>query len=132
MKSIPLVVFPLDEQRYALHLSAVERVLRAAEVTQLPRAPGIVRGVVNMRGRVIPVLDIRKRFRLPDHEVDLDDRLILARTSRRRVVLSADAVSGIIERLEEDVIGAEDVLPGLEYVQGVPKLAVQDLFPSPR
>ena len=61
-----IVVFTLDEQRYALHLLAVERVVRAVEVTALPEAPEIVLGVVNVKGRIVPVINVRRRFRLPE------------------------------------------------------------------
>src|SRR5277367_233894 len=68
-----LVVFDLEEQRYALRLSAVEQVVRAVEITPLPKAPEIIRGVVNVHGRVVPVYHIRARFRLPEREIDLSD-----------------------------------------------------------
>ena len=116
------VVFTLDEQRYALHLPAVERIVRVVEVTPLPKAPEIVLGVVNVQGQITPVINIRKRFRLPEREMNLSDQLIIAHTSRRTVALVADAVSGVIERSEQEVIAAEKVLPGIEYVEGVVKL----------
>jgi len=117
-----LIVLTLDEQRYALHLSAVERIVRGVEVTPLPKAPEIVLGVVNVQGQITPVINIRKRFRLPEREMNLSDQLIIAHTSRRTVALVADAVSGVIERSEQEVIAAEKVLPGIEYVEGVVKL----------
>ena len=117
-----LVVFALDEQRYALHLSAVERIVRVAEVTPLPKAPEIVLGVINVQGQIIPVADIRRRFRLPEREIDLSDQLIIAKTSKRTVALVVDEVTGVIERLQQDVIPTENVLPGLEYVEGMAKL----------
>jgi purine-binding chemotaxis protein CheW len=117
-----LVVFALDEQRYALHLSAVERIVRVAEVTPLPKAPEIVLGVINVQGQIIPVADIRRRFRLPEREIDLSDQLIIAKTSKRTVALVVDEVTGVIERLQQDVIPTENVLPGLEYVEGIAKL----------
>ena len=117
-----LVVFVLDERGYALRLTAVERIVRAVEVLPLPKAPEIVLGVVNVHGRVIPVVDIRKRFRLPAREMRLSDQLILARTSKRRVGLVADTVSGLLERSAEEVVLPETIVPGLEYVAGVAKL----------
>lgn len=117
-----LIVLTLDEQRYALHLSAVERIVRVVEVTPLPKAPEIVLGVVNVQGQITPVINIRKRFCLPEREMNLSDQLIIAHTSRRTVALVADAVSGVIERSEQEVIAAEKVLPGIEYVEGVVKL----------
>jgi purine-binding chemotaxis protein CheW len=117
-----LVVFALDEQRYALHLPVVERVVRVIEVTPLPNAPEIVIGVVNLQGRIIPALNIRKRFRLPDRDLNLSDHLIIANTSRRTVALVADSVSGVIERLSNEIIGGGKILPSMEYVEGVAKL----------
>jgi len=117
-----LVVFTLDEQRYALRLATVERIVRAVEITQLPRAPEIVLGVVNMQGRVVSVVNIRKRFRLPERTLEPSDRLIFAQTSRRTVALVADAVSGVVECSKNQVTGAAAVLSGLQYVAGVAKL----------
>lgn len=118
----PIIVFNLDEQRYALRLSAVERIVRIVEITPLPKAPEIVLGVVNVQGQVIPVVNIRKRFCLPDREISLSDHLIIARTTKRVVVLVADTVLGVVECWEEEVTAADKILPDLEYVESVVKL----------
>ena len=68
--AIQLIVFTLNEQRYALYLSVVERIVRIVRITPLPKAPEIVSGVINVAGRIIPVLDTRKRFRLPERGLD--------------------------------------------------------------
>ena len=105
-----LVVFTLGEQRYALKLDAVERVLRAAEISPLPNTPEIVMGVINIRGQIVPVINTRRRFLLPEREISLTDLFIMARTSKRNVVLVADAVNGLVERSERDVVTAEEIL----------------------
>ena len=117
-----LVVFMLDDRRYGLPLSAVERVVRMVDVTLLPKAPQIVLGVVNVQGRVIPVVDLRRRFRLPERDFALTDQLVIARTARRPVALAADAVSGVLEYSAREAAGARDIVPGIEYVEGVVKL----------
>lgn len=117
-----ILVFSLDEPRYALPLSAVERVVRAVEITPLPKAPEFVLGVINVQGQVIPVVDIRQRLQLPTHRVALDDRFILARTEQRRVALLVDSVPGIHELTDEELVSAEQVLPGMEYIHGLVKL----------
>jgi len=117
-----LVVFTLDENRYALYLSAVERVVRMVEITPLPKAPGIVLGVVNLQGRVIPVINMRRRFNLADREIELGDQLVIAHTPQRSVAFAADSVSSVIEYPKEKVVEAENILPGMEYVEGVVKL----------
>jgi purine-binding chemotaxis protein CheW len=116
------VVICLDELRVALRLSVVERVIRAVYVSPLPEAPEIVAGVINVQGRVIPVIDMRQRFRLENRRMVLTDRIVIAHTDRRSVALVADAVRGVFEYSEPDIIDADDILPGLEYVDGVAKL----------
>jgi purine-binding chemotaxis protein CheW len=121
-RKLTLVVFTLDAQRYGIHLSNVERVIRVVELTPLPQAPEMVLGVVNVQGRIVPVVNIRKRFRLPEREINLSDQLIIAHTSRRAVALMVETVTGVVERSEKEVIAAEDILPHLEHVEGVVKL----------
>lgn len=117
-----LVVFALDDQRYALRLSAVDRVVPMVRITPLPKAPAIVIGVVNVQGRVIPVIDMRRRFHLPEREAALTDRLIIAHTARRPVALAADVVAGVLEYPGHNIVAAEGVLPGVEHVEGIAKL----------
>jgi purine-binding chemotaxis protein CheW len=117
-----LVVFTLDDQRYALGLSAVDRAVRMVEITPLPKAPGIVLGVINVSGRIVPVLNIRRRFRLDEREPGLGDQLIIARTARRTVALVADGVSDVVERPESEIVPPDAIVPGMEHVAGVVKL----------
>lgn len=116
------VVFTLDELRYAVYLSSVERIVGMVEITPFPKAPEIVIGVINLQGRIIPVINIRKRFGLPDKETDLNDQLIIGRTSKRTVAMAADAVTGIIGCPDDKVVKAEHILPGAGYIDGVVKL----------
>jgi purine-binding chemotaxis protein CheW len=127
-----LVVWTLDMQRYALPCNAVERVVRAVEVTPLPDAPAFVCGIVNVQGQVVPVMDVRARFHLPRRETALTDLLVLARNSKRAVAFFADAVSGLIDYPEGSVVSSEAIVPGLGCVTGVVKFSdgmilIQDL-----
>lgn len=129
---IQLVVFRLDEQRYALPLAVVERIVRAAEVTPLPKAPPAVIGVIDIEGRVLPVLDLRQRFRLPEREIIPADQFLIAQTAQRTVALLIDEAQGVFERQLSEIIAVDRIAPGLEHVQGVIKLAdglvlIQDL-----
>ncbi len=117
-----LLVLALGEGRYALPLRAVDRVVRMAAITPLPKAPDAVLGVINLQGRVIPVINMRRRFRLPEREIALTDQLVVAHTARRPVALVADAVLDVIAYPPQSLVAAEDVMPGIEYVEGVVKL----------
>lgn len=115
-------VLRFDELRVALPLGSVERVVRAVHPTPLPAAPAIVLGVVNVQGHVVPVIDLRRRFRLAEKAIALSDQIVLAQTSRRPLALVADRIDGIVEFAEPEIVGGEQILPGLEYVEGVLKL----------
>ena len=110
-------VLRLDDRLYALYLPVVLRAVRVVEITPLPKAPDIVSGIINVHGEIIPVVDIRKRFGLPQRETRPSDQIIIARTSRRTVALLADESGEILERPE--VVDAEKVVAGMEYVRGV-------------
>lgn len=116
------LAFILDGGRYALPLPAVDRVVRMVAITPLPKAPDIVLGVVNIQGRVIPVVNMRRRFCLPEREIALTDQLVVAHTARRPVALVANAVLDVIACPAQSLIAVEDVLPDVEYVEGVVKL----------
>lgn len=118
-----LVVFALDDQRYALRLSAVDRVVRMAHVTALPKAPDIVTGIINVQGRIVPVINVRRRFGLPERPApSLTDRLVFAHTTRRPVALVADTVAGVLEYPEEEIVEMERVIPDAGYIEGIAKL----------
>lgn len=120
--STQLLVFTLDERRYALYLSAVDRVVRMVSITPLPEAPDAVLGIINVQGRIVPVFNMRRRFRLTEREIGLADHLIIAHTARRRVALVTDAAGDVLDCPARDVVQARDVLPGADYVEGVAKL----------
>lgn len=116
-----VILFSIDDRRFALPLSNVERIVRAVEITPLPKAPDVVLGVINVQGRIIPVINIRKRFGLHEREIDPGDQLVIARTSNRSIAFVADSVSGAVEIPENDVVEPADILPGIEYVKGIVK-----------
>ena len=116
------VAFTLDEGHYALDLNAVERIIQTVEVTLLPEAPDIVLGVINIHGKIIPVVNISRRFHLPEKDIEPTNRLIIAHTLKRTVALVVDVVLGVIETPEDRVVKADTVLPGMDYVQGVVKM----------
>ena len=118
-----LVMFLLDDCRYAVRLAAVRRIVPLVDITRLPQAPDIVRGVINVEGRVIPVIDIRRRFRLPERESSLNDQIILAQAGRHAVALIVDAALGVIDAPATMIAQIDEILPGLEHVAGLVKRA---------
>jgi purine-binding chemotaxis protein CheW len=114
-----ILVFTINDQKYAFPLSAVERIVRAVEVTPLPDAPEIVLGVIDVHGRVLPVVDMRRRFHLPARAIDPDDQFIVAQSSTIAVALPVDATLGVSEDAAEERSAAADIIPDVNYVDYV-------------
>jgi purine-binding chemotaxis protein CheW len=114
-----LIVFRLDQGRYALPLDVVERVVRAVEVTPLPNAPAIVLGAIDVHGQVLPVLNTRRRFLLPDRDICPADWFLLGHTTRRMVALVVDEAEGLVECADADIVPSARIAPGLERFPGV-------------
>jgi purine-binding chemotaxis protein CheW len=117
-----LLAFTLDTQRYALRLAGVRRVVPMVEVTPLPSAPEIVIGVVNVQGRIMPVLNIRRRFSLRERGAELSDQLIIVETRSRSVAVVVDFVIGIVERSPEEIADPEKIVPRTQHLEGIAKL----------
>jgi purine-binding chemotaxis protein CheW len=116
-----IVVFLLDDRRYGLRLSAVERVVQMVEITPLPKAPPIVMGIVNLQGRIIPIFNIRRRFSLEEREPDPNDHLVIAHMRLRTVGLVVDEAYGTVDLPAGETVDPETILPGIPYIEGVVK-----------
>lgn len=125
---LQLVVFVIEEQQYALPLPAVERVLPIVAVSPLPQAPPIALGVINLHGKVLPVLDVRRRLGFPPRPYGLAAHLLVARTRRRTLVLPVDEVLGVRAVAADAVTSPDAVLPGIGHVAGLVTLADGLLF----
>ncbi|MDZ5648651.1 chemotaxis protein CheW [Nitrospirillum sp. BR 11828] len=119
-----LLRFDLAGQAYGLPLAMVERAVRAVAVTPLPGAPGLVRGVINLQGQVVPVMDVRRRFGLDSRPLSLSDHMIVARGPYRTVVLLVDSVVGTVAAAPIDWVSAQGLVPGTDdAIVGVVRLS---------
>jgi purine-binding chemotaxis protein CheW len=123
-----LVVFALEATRYAVPLSAVERVLPMVAVQLVPGAPRVVLGAINLEGRVVPVVDLRRRLDLPSRDYGLNAHLLIVQTSRRTLAVPADEATGVVEVDPRSVTSTETVLPRLGRVAGIAALGDGLLF----
>ncbi|MBI4501606.1 MAG: chemotaxis protein CheW [Gemmatimonadetes bacterium] len=118
---LSLLVFLLESERFGLKAEVVREVVRAVAVAPLPKAPAIVEGVINFRGSVVPVLDIRRRFGLPPKAVAPNQHLLIARAGPRVVALRVDRAIDLVS-VPQDAIESASAAPGAEYVKGIAKL----------
>jgi purine-binding chemotaxis protein CheW len=121
-KQVQLLIFSLDDRSYGLHLAQVNRVVRSVDCTPLPAAPDIVLGVIDFHGRIVPLLNIRKRFGIAEKEIGLDDQFIVASTSKRTVALAVDRVKSVVERPAAEIVAAKKILHQLDQIEGVIQL----------
>lgn len=119
-----VVVFEIAGESYAVDIARVQEIIRPPAITAVPRAPEYVEGVVNLRGRVIPVINLRNRFGLPDADRDRSSRIVVLEISGQTIGVAVDAVSEVL-RLPQDVIeapGATLTGPRTAHLRGIAKL----------
>ena len=119
---VQLLTFKLDEQEYALSIAHVVQVVRMVAVTHAPKAPEFVEGMINLRGKVIPVINIRRRCGLPDKPFDLNTQLLIARTTGRMLALMVDTVSEVLTVPAANVVPPDQIGPELAHLSAVGKL----------
>ncbi len=121
---LQLVTFRLGTEEYSLDILSVQEIIRHMHLTKVPRTPDFVEGVINLRGRVIPVLDLRKRFGLPSDEKTNETRIIVVEVEGKTVGLKVDAVSEVLRLPAAAVEPPPSLIAGIEseYIKGVGKL----------
>lgn len=121
-EALSLLAFLLAGKRFALSAADVREIVRAVAIAPLPKAPAIVEGVINVRGKIVPVLDIRGRFGLAPKPVHPDEHFIIAGAAGRVVALRVDRAAELVSVSAEAIEPASSSTPGVEYVMGVARL----------
>ena len=119
-----LVVFQLGAELYGVEISRVHEIIRLQAVTRVPRTPTFVEGVINLRGKVIPVVDLRRRFGLPAAEHTRASRIVVVEIGDQVVGIIVDGVSEVLRVSSGTIEPPSPVVAGLdsEYIHGIAKL----------
>ncbi|VBB06562.1 Hypothetical protein LUCI_1798 [Lucifera butyrica] len=122
-QELQLVIFRLSQEEYGLPITKVQEINRLVPITKLPQTPSFVEGIINLRGRIIPVIDLRKRFQLPMLEHSDDTRIIIVEVNGQTVGITVDAVTEVI-RLAADAVEPPPPTFVLDsqYIHGVGKV----------
>ncbi len=122
---LQLVTFSISEEEFGVDILKVREIIRTMEITKVPRAPEFVEGVINLRGKVIPIIDMRRRFGLPFKKHDSSTRIIVITMNDLIVGFVVDSVSEVLRIPVSTVEPPPPVVAGLEsdYISGVGKLA---------
>ena len=119
-----LVVFELAGESYGVDIGAVNTIIRMQRITRVPRAPDFVEGVINLRGSIIPVIDLRKRFELGAFEETKASRVVVVETAAGLIGLIVDAVTETLSLASDAVEPPSSIVTTADsrYLRGVAKL----------
>ncbi|MDR1490309.1 MAG: chemotaxis protein CheW [Desulfovibrio sp.] len=121
---LQLVTFSIGEEEFGVDILKVQEIIRTMEITKVPRAEAFVEGVINLRGKVIPIIDLRRRFGLDSKAHDKHTRIIVIEINNMIVGFVVDSVSEVLRIPAGTVEPPPPVVSGLdsEYISGVGKL----------
>lgn len=121
---IQLVVFGLGSEEYGVPITQVQEINRVINPTKIPQSPPFVEGVINLRGNVIPVIDLKKRFSLPLTEHTANTRIIVVNIGQHTVGVIVDAVTEVLRVPLSSVEPPPSMIGGIsiEYFKGVGKV----------
>jgi purine-binding chemotaxis protein CheW len=124
MAELQLVVFKLDKEEYGVDIMQVQEISPYQKLTKVPNSPAFVDGIVNLRGDVIPVVSLKKKFNLIETEVTELTRLIVINNGNRRTGFVVDDASEVITISDKDIEEAPPMIVGADrkYIQGVGKV----------
>lgn len=122
---LQLVSFVVGNEEFAVPILAVQEINRMMQITAVPQSPPFVEGVINLRGKIIPVIDLRKRFGMPPAEDTSDARIIVVEVAQRVIGFTVDRVNEVLRIAADIVDPAPQMVVGVdsEFIQGVGKLA---------
>lgn len=122
-ETIQLVVFELDKEEYAVEITDLQEIKKMTDITPIPNAPKFIRGIFNLRGKIIVVVDLEKRFNLVrDNERELEENLIITEVSENSFGVIVDRVTEIINVAKSSIQAAPALVSSkihADYIKGV-------------
>ena len=119
-----LVVFELAFEHFGVDIAAVESIIKMQPITSVPHAPEFVEGVINLRGSVLPVIDLRKRFNLAGEEITKNSRIVVVSMEGVKIGMIVDAVSEVLRVPEDAVEPPPPMVTSVDtsFITGIAKL----------
>jgi purine-binding chemotaxis protein CheW len=119
-----LVVFDVGKEAFGVDISAVQEIIRMQPITQVPGSPASVRGIINLRGRIIPVVDLHERFSLSPSQATKSCRIVVVEIGPYTIGMVVDGVSEVLRVKAESIEPPTGLIAGTEadYVRGIVKL----------
>lgn len=123
-KERKIVIFSINGEEFATDIFQVERILGYTEPVKVPEAPSYVKGVIKYEGKIIPIIDVIKRFNLNETNTNSEKKIIVVKYSDKKAGLIVDNVSEVTDINEDIIEDAPDIVRGItnKYVSGIVKL----------
>jgi len=117
------VIFSVDEQIYGVEILKIKEVVSYQKITPLPNMKAFIKGVINLRGVILPVFDLREKFKLPETTYTSFHAIIVMEVSGRVMGVIVDEISDVVDLFPEEVQAASSLPPGVqaEYMKGIGK-----------
>ncbi len=128
--SMQLISFNLGEETYGIEITKIREIIRMGQITQVPETPHYIKGLINLRSTVIPVIDLRSRFGLTEGELTDDSRIMVLNVGTRTIGIVVDAVSEVLRVTGDQISEAPPTVASLgnEYMTGLVRLEEQLLI----
>lgn len=123
-KELQVVGFRIGRETFGLPISVVREIIRVPDITSVPNAPHYIEGVINLRGRIIPVVDLRKRFGDKSAEANKKNRIVVVEMQNRAIGLIVNAASEVLRIPPAEIEAPHNVFQEgeMDYITGVGKL----------
>jgi purine-binding chemotaxis protein CheW len=118
------VIFTLANEHYGVGIAVVDSIIKLQAITAVPRAPNFVEGVTNLRGKVLPVIDLRKRFGLPAEESTKEARIVVTEMDGSTVGMLVDTVSEVLDVADEAIEPPSPIVTTVDsgFITGIAKV----------
>src|SRR5690554_287243 len=129
-EELKVIVFTLGKESYGVEVEKVRTIERMGKLTRVPKTPPFVKGVINLRGIVVPVIDLRGRFGLEETEFTVNTRNIIVNVEDIEVGLIVDSASDVIDIDSDSIEDPPEIVGGIraKYLQGVAKMSDDTLL----
>lgn len=119
------IIFSIAHEEYGVEVEKVRTIERMTSITRVPKTPDFVKGVINLRGIVVPIIDLRERFNLPQAQYNENTRIIIVSVNDIEVGLIVDSASDVIDLDTDQIADPPEVVGGIKakYLRGVAKLS---------
>lgn len=124
-EELKVIVFSLAHEQYGVEVEKVKTIERMQPLTRVPKTPAFVKGVINLRGVVVPIIDLRGRFGLPEAEYTDNSRIVIVAVKDLEVGMIVDSANDVVDVDSDAVEQPPEIVGGIraKYLRGLAKLA---------